>query len=108
MSRPWKELGMHQEEFTEAVARLITYAATNGIRLRLKDAYRDPRLHGAWGKKSGYGAANSCHKLSLAVDFWTLDPTSHKHLHDYWDRIGGAPRIPGDMGHYSFEWQGYR
>jgi len=108
MSKKWSELGLYQEEFTEAVAQLIVYAAKNGIRLRLKDAYRDPRVHGAWGKKAGYGAANSCHKVSLAVDLWTLAPINHQYLHDYWDTIGGAPRIADDMGHHSFEWQGYR
>ena len=106
--KPWRELGAQQEDFTEAIAQLIGYAAKWGIRLRLKDAYRDPRVHGAWGVKMSYGAAHSCHKVSLAVDFWTADPKSHVHLHDFWDRIGGAPRIDNDMGHYSFEWQGHR
>lgn len=103
----WNVLGRTQEDFTEALYQLIGFALKNGIRLRIKDAYRDPRVHGAWGEKKGYGAAHSVHKLSLAVDLWTLDADNHRFLHDYWDKIGGAPRIENDMNHYSFMWMGY-
>lgn len=87
---------------------MILYAHSNGIPLRGRDAYRDERLHGKWGEKKGYGAAYSCHKIGLARDFYTPNPADHAFLHDFWDQLGGSPRIEADMGHYSFEWQGYR
>lgn len=106
--KQWSELGAYQEEFAVALARLILWADARGIKVRIKDGYRDERLHGKWGERKGYGAANSVHKLSLAVDLYTANASDHERMHDYWDIIGGAKRIPGDFGHYSFEWQGYR
>ncbi len=104
----WKDLGSRQEAFAEALAQLLAFARKEKISVRVKDAYRDERLHGRWGEKKGYGAAFSLHKLSLAVDLWAHDPMVHIALHDFWDAVGGAQRIAGDMGHYSFSWQGYR
>ena len=104
--KKWSELGAYQEEF--AVAKLILWADSYGIKVRLKDAYRDDRLHGVWGEKKGYGSAWSTHKVSLAVDLYTPKPIDHTRMHDHWGTLGGARRIPGDMNHYSFEWQNRR
>jgi len=106
MEKKWSELGSYQELFAFKIATLILWADQNGIGVRLKDAYRDPRLHGEYGVKKGYGAANSVHKLSLAVDLFTENESDHSFLHAKWDSLGGAPRIKNDMNHYSFEWNG--
>ena len=105
MENEWNSLGKKQEEFAVAIADLILFAHSKTIKVRIKDAFRDPRLHGKYGEKLGYGAANSVHKLSLAVDLYTENPKNHKELHDYWDSLGGAPRIENDMNHYSFKFQ---
>jgi hypothetical protein len=60
------------------------------------------------------GKENSNHKISLAIDIrltinGQLVEDYRKHhniLHTYWDKLGGAPRIDHDLGHYSFEWRG--
>lgn len=108
MNQHWSELGKHQEAFAIAIATLILWAAKHDIQVRIKDCYRDPRAHGAWGIKKGYGAANSVHKVSLAADIWTKNEIDYILMHDEWDILGGAERIPGDANHFSFEWQGAR
>lgn len=106
--KKWSELGGYQEEFAVAIAWLILWADSQSIKVRIKDAYRAPGLHGAWGERKGYGSAHSSHKVSLAVDLFTPAPIDHVRLHDHWDTLGGSKRIEDDMNHYSFEWQGYR
>lgn len=107
MATDWSQLGKRQEEFAEALGLLLVFAKQQGIKVRVKDGYRDDRLHGRWGEKRGYGAAYSVHKLSLAVDLYTAKDKDHATLHDFWDTLGGARRIAGDMNHYSFEWDGH-
>lgn len=56
----------------------------------------------------------STHKVGLGQDYVIYlpggavdeDGTVHAILHDFWDFIGGAERIDGDLGHYSVMWQG--
>lgn len=108
MTQRWSELGRYQETFSESFAYLLAFAMEQNIPVRIKDGFRDSRVHGVWGEKKGYGAAYSCHKVGLAVDLWTSNSDHHVMLHDFWDKVGGAKRIAGDMGHYSFEWMGYR
>lgn len=56
------------------------------------------------------------HKVGLGQDYVIYLPGGavdeqgvvHDMLHDFWDYIGGAPRIEGDLGHYSLSWQGVR
>ncbi len=103
----WKNLGNMQEEFAYALSDLISWCREQGIRVRLKDAYRDPRVHGAWGTKKGYGAANSVHKVSLAQDIYTKNYSDYSRMHDKWDELGGAPRIAGDINHFSFRFEGH-
>lgn len=57
-----------QMDFAAAIPRLIDKAIELGYEVTLGDAYRDPRLHGEYGVKGGYGAAKSFHKLRLAID----------------------------------------
>jgi hypothetical protein len=103
-----------QQRFALAIADLIHYANDNGLPVTFGDAYRDPRLHGKIGEKLGYGNRHSCHKLRLAVDLNIIidgeiaGSNAYNFLHDYWDKLGGAQRIPEDLNHFSFLHQGYR
>ena len=108
-------LGELQRRLPPMVAKLIEYAYSQGYELTLGDAYRDPRVHGEHGVKHGYGAAYSNHKQRLAIDLnlfkdgvYLDSGKEHGPLHDFWDSIGGAPRIASDMNHYALEWQGRR
>ena len=108
-------LGEKQRRFMPMVAELIEYAYSNGYELTLGDGYRDPRLHGQVGEKKGYGHPKSAHKQRLAIDLnlfkggvYLTDGSGHDVLHDYWDTLGGAPRIPHDLNHYSLEYGGIR
>lgn len=110
-------LGDKQRRFTKAKGELIVFAFSIGYELSDGDANRDERLHGKFGEKKGYGAANSMHKLRLAQDFnlfikneW-IKKSSHRAwgvLHAFWEARGGAQRIPGDANHFSFEHNGMR
>jgi len=102
-------LGQKQRKFVRMVADLIVWAYDNGYELTFGDAYRDPRLHGQMGWKVGYGAASSCHKIRLAVDFNLfkdgvfLDSTeAHTPLGEQWEKMGGTwgGRFK-DANHYS-------
>ena len=103
-----------QQEFALQAAHLIIYAHSIGKPLKLGDAFRDPRVHGEFGTKKGYGAASSVHKLGLAIDLPLIlngkfaTPAEYKELHDYFDGRGGAKRIDNDMNHFSFEHNGFR
>lgn len=112
-------LGKKQERFAQAVPLLMQFAQYHGYEIRIGDAFRDPRVHGKMGEKvAPYGHINSCHKLKLAIDLYlTKDGVylegvdaemAHDFLHDYWDMLDGAERIPHDLNHYSFEHEGYR
>ena len=111
-------LGTKQEHFTKALPLLILYAQYHGYGVRMGDVFRDPRLHGQIGEKKGYGHKNSCHKLKLAADLYLSKngkyltgsdaEDAHEFLHDFWDMLGGAERIPHDLNHYSFEHEGMR
>ena len=107
-------LGQKQRRFAKMVAALINKAHDLGYELTLVDAYRDPRLHGAFGEKKGYGAGRSCHKLRLAIDLNLfkdgkyLDRSEdHKPLGEWWESMGGTwgGRFR-DGNHYSLEHDG--
>lgn len=112
-------LGHKQERFANVHPRLIDKAieigSKYGCTVRLGDLFRDPRVHGEMGVKMGYGAANSCHKLKIALDINFIrdgkivgNGPEHQELHDFWDTIGGSMRISEDINHYSFEHNGFR
>ena len=112
------KLGTNQELFSRMLPLLILYAEFLGYGVRRGDLFRDPRVHGEFGVKKGYGRAYSCHKLKLAADLnMTKDNVYlqgqaaqevHNKLHDFWDLLGGSKRIKSDMNHYSLGWKGYR
>lgn len=107
-------LGQKQRHLTRMIADLIIFAYDNGYELTLGDAYRDPRVHGAVGKKSSYSSANSLHKERLAIDFnlfkngqYLTQTEDHRLLGEYWESIGGTwgGRF-NDGNHYSLEHNG--
>ena len=107
-----------QWEFLQCLAKLIRYADKNGYKLTGGDLYRDPRLHGQFGEKDGYGSAGSVHKLRLAVDLnlfvdgeFRADTEAHRPLGNYWKQLHPLARWGGDFSnpdgnHYSFEYWG--
>jgi hypothetical protein len=111
-------LGKKQERFSRALPLLYLYAQYHGYEIRTGDVFRDPRAFGKLGVAKGYGHKNSAHKNKLAVDAnITKDGIylrgmaagdAHNFLHNFWDMLGGAKRIPHDLNHYSFEHQGMR
>jgi hypothetical protein len=110
-------LGEKQRLFTRLVGELIGWAYANGYELTVGDAFRDPRVHGIPGerKAGSYAAAYSVHKLRLAIDLnlfrdgkYLTSDADHAPLKDFWESIGGAPRIDGDSNHYSLEHEGRR
>ncbi|CAH9013548.1 hedgehog signaling/DD-peptidase zinc-bindingdomain protein [Vibrio phage 417E50-1] len=110
-------LGQKQKMFVRMIADLIMFAYEQGYELTFGDTFRDPRVHGKFGNKIGYSAARSVHKLKLACDFNLfvkdvyIQTSNHKawdELHEYWESIGGAKRIPNDVNHFSVEHEGRR
>ena len=109
-------LGKKQELFAMVLLpRLLLKAAKLGRKynygVRLGDLFRDPRTHGEFGEKKGYGYRKSCHKLKLAQDInivkdGKLDAVGkyHKELGKWWEtqhkycRWGGRF---GDPNHFS-------
>jgi len=108
-------LSRKQTIFTSCIGQLIKYADNQGYGLTFGDAYRDPRVHGEFGKKHSYATANSVHKLRLAVDFnlfigfdWIRDGKHEawQDLGDYWETLDPDARWGGrfnDANHFSFE-----
>ena len=99
-----------QSLFARKVASLILHAEYLGYEVTLGDAYRDPRLHGDFGKKAGYGSSNSFHKLRLAIDLnlfkngkYLQGTEAHRTLGEWWEDQGGSwgGRF-NDGNHYSW------
>jgi hypothetical protein len=100
-----------QVEFTRNVPTLINKAFELGYNVTLGDCFRDPRLHGAYGIKQGYGASRSFHKLKKAIDLNLFDSDgnycaateAHEALGAFWESLGGTwgGRFE-DGNHYSW------
>lgn len=95
-------LGQAREDFTLMLGKLLVWANEQGYR---------PRI-GAVLETTGH-KENSNHYIGLAADIPVFkagateqDMEAHRRMHDAWDALGGAPRIEGDMNHYSLKWQG--
>jgi hypothetical protein len=109
-------LGQKQRRFARMVARLLDRAHEMGYEVTLGDAYRDPRVHGAWGERRSYSAARSVHKQRLAIDLNLfrggkyLDRTEdHRPLGEWWEKQGGCwGGRWNDGNHYSLEHNGYK
>lgn len=113
-----ESLSQKQARFMYTFARFVTWieevhGKKNGYIITSGDSYRDPRVHGQMGVKMGYGHRNSAHKLRLAVDINCIKNNAltaefYSEMHDQWDKMGGAERIPHDLNHFSFEHNGMR
>lgn len=86
-------LGQKQELFMRLLPVLIDKAHDLGFEIRGGDLFRDPRVHGHMGEKVGYGNANSCHKLKLAIDLllfkdgiYLTETEDYRGLGEWWER----------------------
>ena len=87
-------LSKHQQIFARHIALLILYADVLGYAVTFGDAFRDPRVHGEYGKKESYASANSEHKRRLAVDLNLFDDgeylgstDDHEELGEFWESL---------------------
>ena len=105
-----------QWKFTRMVPQLIQKAHELGYEASLGDAFRDPRLHGDFGVRKGYGNAKSQHKRRLALDLllfkdgkYLTDTKDYATLGLWWESVGGAwgGRFE-DGNHFSLEYQGVK
>ena len=94
--------GQTQEFFSGILGKLIVWSYDQGYKIRMGDVFA----------KTGH-KENSNHYLKLAADLFVYKPgaseqdeEAHKRMHDYWDTLGGAPRIEADLNHYSVIWEG--
>ncbi len=98
-------LGQKQRKFAEMVGQLLTWIYQQpGLAVTLGDAMAT----------EGH-MANSLHYSRLAIDLnlfvdnvYQTTGDAHGKLHDFWDSIGGSPRIANDLNHYSFSHDGRR
>jgi hypothetical protein len=107
-------LGNDQRLFAKLVGEFITWIYSQGYEVTLGDAYRDPRVHGQYGERTGYGAPKSFHKKRLAIDLnlfrngkYLTETEDHKPLGDKWktmhpDCVWGGDFTRPDGNHYSF------
>lgn len=109
-------LGKQQQLFMRLLPRLIDKAHELGFELRGGDLFRDPRVHGHMGEKRGYGNANSCHKLKLAIDLhlfqdgmYLTETHHHRELGEWWEQQHELCCWGGrfnDGNHYSMTYEG--
>lgn len=110
MNNKGKSIGVRQREFALELARLVVWINQQGFEVSFGDAYRDPRVHGDWGEKRGYGSAVSYHKRRLAVDLniflngrYLRSTAAHRFAGEEWERRGGTWGGRWDDGnHYSW------
>jgi len=104
------ELSDKQKLLPTMLAMLAIFATFKGYAINYGEGYDDDGI----GHMKG-----SLHYIKLAQDVnlfkngvW-LDKgpemmKGHNLLHDLWDLLGGAARIPGDLNHYSIAHEGKR
>jgi len=103
-------LGKERRSFSRRIALLYHYLEFLGI-----DYAKD---QGKRCKECPVGHTRSTHKVGLAEDILFYGPNGeyphpdahnlYVKAHDFWDVIGGAPRIENDLNHFSNEWNGVR
>jgi hypothetical protein len=100
------KLSTKQSMFCRSVGELIEYAYDRGYELTFGHAFRCQDCQ--------VGAANSLHKIRLAVDFnlyvngvYQAETEAYRELGEFWESLGGTwgGRF-GDGGHFSFEHNG--
>ena len=100
-------IGDKRRKFTQMQTLLIQYATFLGYECAIDFVKRCEDCQ--------IGIPNSVHKLGLAMDLhlyldghYLTEEWPHRDLHDFWDLLGGAERIAGDLNHYSIEHNGVR
>ncbi len=111
-------LGEKQRKFPLLLMSLIHYIYGKGYEVTWGDGYRDPRVFGNIGDKTGYGHKNSCHKLKLAQDLnlfkdgvYLSKTEDHKEFGEYWESLDPDCTWGGvfqDGNHYSMTHKGMR
>jgi len=109
-------LGEKQELFMRLLPRLIDKAHELGWEVRGGDLFRDPRTNGKIGEKVGYSAANSCHKMKLAIDLllfrdgdYYTDEDDYRELGEWWEQQHPLTCWGGrfaDANHFSITHEG--
>jgi hypothetical protein len=110
-------LGEAQRLFASRVPRLIDRIYDMGYECSIGDVFRDARVHGKFGEKVGYSAAESVHKLKLAVDLnlfkdgkYLSSTEAHRSFGEYWVGLDPENHVWGgdwdDGNHYSFRFWG--
>jgi len=112
-----ESLRQKQSRFARSILMLKQFILDAEYDYTDGDAYRDPRVHGEWGEKKGYGSSRSTHKLRLAEDLnlfkdgrWLSKSSDHKAFGIYWESLGPDHHWGGHSGdgnHYSIKHQGY-
>lgn len=112
-------LGQKQRRFVRDVARLITFAYSQGFELTFGDAYRSPEQAKA-NAATGKGIANSLHCERLAIDLnlfvdgqYQTDSAAYKPLGEFWESLGSDYAWGGrfsrpDGNHFSITHGGRR
>lgn len=105
-------LGKDQETFSRLITKHLQWLFDNGYEVRLGDCYRDPRVHGEYGEKVGYGAAKSQHKKKLALDInlfkdgiYLTTSDGHKESAIHWESLNKHCRSGirySDSNHYEY------
>jgi hypothetical protein len=90
-------LGTQQREFALAFAKLIIWIYKQGYEVSYGDAYRDPRVHGEYNERRGYGHPRSFHKKRLAKDInlfkdgeYLRSTEAHRPIGEKWEKMGGT------------------
>jgi hypothetical protein len=104
------ELGNLQRKMTRMLGLLFLFADFIGYELTLGEGYDDDNTGHMPGSTHYIKIGQD---LNLFSDKVWLDkgPEMEKGfdlLHDFWDLLGGAKRIEGDLNHFSLEYQGRR
>jgi hypothetical protein len=104
------ELWQKQIKLPLMLGAVVAYAKVKGYDITYGEGYDD----------DGKGhMAGSLHYIRLAQDLNLFKDgkylgdgpemeKGHNLLHDLWDKLGGAARIPGDLNHYSIAHGGKR
>ena len=110
-------LNEKQTEFTNCIARLISWAFDNDIKVILAEAYRTKEQAEIYAL-SGKGIRNSAHCYKLAVDLFVFtgstvswDSDDYEDLGKKWKTMHPLARWGGDFNnrdcvHFSFEHKG--
>lgn len=111
-------LSQVQRQFARLLPRLLDYIHECGYECTLGDAFRDERVHGAFGVKLGYGHPKSGHKRRLAIDLnlflngeYLEGTEAHREFGEWWKQQHPRARWGGDFNdgnHYSFEFEGVK